>query len=140
MRFRGRSEAGPAQGLATGRADSLGRPRHGKGHSDLNRAIEGGEPRDRLIAALEELGPDAATVFTPLARETALVEAGAISAPMADLEARWRASIASTFVHLGLPMPLAAELAEGRTLHGEPFRWLWTEFTSVRRLDPAATW
>ena len=99
-----------------------------------------GEPRERLIAALEELGPDAATVFTPLYREAALVDAGTISAPMADLEARWRASIASSFVHLGLPMPPAGELGEGRTFHGDPFRWLWTEFTSVRRLDPAATW
>jgi ring-1,2-phenylacetyl-CoA epoxidase subunit PaaC len=99
-----------------------------------------GEPRERLIAALEELGPDAATVFTPLRGEAALVEAGGLAAPMAELEARWRASIASTFVHLGLPMPPAGELGEGRTLHGEPFRWLWTEFTSVRRLDPAATW
>jgi ring-1,2-phenylacetyl-CoA epoxidase subunit PaaC len=103
-------------------------------------ASRAGEPRERLIAALEELGPDAATVFTPLHHEAALVDAGAISAPMADLESRWRASIASTFVHLGLPMPPPGEFGEGRSLHGEPFRWLWTEFTSVRRLDPAATW
>jgi ring-1,2-phenylacetyl-CoA epoxidase subunit PaaC len=103
-------------------------------------AAHAGEPRERLTAALEELGPHAATVFTPLPNETALVEAGGIAAPMAGLEARWRASIASTFVDLGLPMPPAGELGEGRTLHGEPFLWLWTEFTSVRRQDPVATW
>ena len=64
-----------------------------------------GEPRERLLAALDELGPDAATVFTPIAGEDRLVEAGAIAAPMAEIEARWRASITPTFVAHGLPMP-----------------------------------
>ena len=100
-----------------------------------------GEPRDRLIAALEELGPDAATVFTPLPGEASLVEAGVLAAPMTDLEARWRGTITPLFVELTLPMPpAAAEPSEGRTRHGEPFRWLWAEFTSVRRLDPVAAW
>ncbi len=35
-----------------------------------------GEPRDRLLAALDVLAPDAATVFTPLPGEGALIEAG----------------------------------------------------------------
>jgi ring-1,2-phenylacetyl-CoA epoxidase subunit PaaC len=99
-----------------------------------------GEPRDRLIAALEELGSTSSTVFTPLDGEPALLESNTIAAPMAQLEAHWRASLSSKFVHLGLPMPPAADLADGRTGHGEPFRWLWTEFTSVRRLEPQATW
>jgi ring-1,2-phenylacetyl-CoA epoxidase subunit PaaC len=99
-----------------------------------------GEPRERLIAALEELGPHAATVFTPLDGEAGLVEAGIIAAPMTELESHWRASMATAFVRLGLPMPAASDIQEGRTLHGEPFRWLWTEFTSVRRLEPVATW
>src|SRR4029078_553032 len=33
-----------------------------------------GEPRNRLLAALDELAPDAATVFTPLDDEASLVE------------------------------------------------------------------
>ena len=100
-----------------------------------------GEPRERLLAALEELGPDTATVFTPLAGEEALVEAGILPEPMAALEARWRATITPLFVSLGLPMPPeAAHPGRGRTDHREPFRWLWTEFTSVRRSDPVATW
>ena len=99
-----------------------------------------GEPRNRLLAALDTLAPDAATVFTPLAGEELLVEAGAIDTTMAALEARWRAQITPTFVAHGLPMPPTNELGDGRTRHGEPFRWLWSEFTMVRRDDPVAAW
>jgi ring-1,2-phenylacetyl-CoA epoxidase subunit PaaC len=99
-----------------------------------------GEPRDRLLAALDELGFDAATVFTPLEGEALLVEAGAIAEPMAAIDSRWRAQITPTFVAHGLPMPPRNELGDGRTRHGEPFRWLWNEFTTVRREDPVATW
>jgi ring-1,2-phenylacetyl-CoA epoxidase subunit PaaC len=100
-----------------------------------------GEPRNRLLKALAELAPDAATVFTPLPGEPALLEAGILDAPMAKLEQRWRASIAPVFADLHLPMPPPArDPARGRLDHGAPFRWLWGEFTSVRRADPGATW
>ena len=99
-----------------------------------------GEPRERLVAALEELAPDAATVFTPLDGEAQLVETGLIAEPMTALEARWRATITPLFVGLDLPMPPSGDLDRGRTTHGEPFRWLWGEFTSVRRSDPGAIW
>ncbi len=99
-----------------------------------------GEPRERLLAALDELAPDAATVFTPLDGEASLVEAVVLAEPMAALEARWRATITPVFVRVRLPMPPAADLTRGRTDHGEPFQWLWGEFTSVRRSDPVATW
>ena len=101
-----------------------------------------GEPRERLLAALDELSGDAGTVFTPLDGEEALVDAGILAAPMTELEARWRGSIAPTFAALDLPMPSAAlaDPGRGRRDHGEPFRWLWGEFTSVRRSDPGATW
>jgi ring-1,2-phenylacetyl-CoA epoxidase subunit PaaC len=100
-----------------------------------------GEPRDRLVAALATLAPDAATVFTPLPGEPALVDAGVLDAPMTALEGRWRASIGPTFASLDLPMPpVARDPDRGRLDHGEEFRWLWGEFTSVRRADPGATW
>jgi ring-1,2-phenylacetyl-CoA epoxidase subunit PaaC len=99
-----------------------------------------GEPRDRLIASLEELAPDAATVFTLLDGEALLVETGLIAEPMTALEARWRATITPLFVGLDLPMPPPGDLDGGRTTHSEPFRWLWGEFTSVRRSDPGAIW
>jgi len=108
----------------------------------LDRLARGGdESRTRLLAALAELGPDAATVFTPLPGEPALLGAGILAAPMVELEVRWRASIAPTFDALDLPMPPpASEPERGRLDHGEAFRWLWEEFTSVRRSDPGATW
>jgi ring-1,2-phenylacetyl-CoA epoxidase subunit PaaC len=100
-----------------------------------------GEARDRLLAALAELGPDAGTVFSPLPGEPALLEAGILAGPMAELEARWRGAIGPTFANLDLSMPPPVhDPARGRLDHGEPFRWLWGEFTSVRRSDAGATW
>ncbi len=100
-----------------------------------------GEPRARLLAALEELAPDAATVFTPLSGEPALLEAGILEGPSAELEGRWRATIEPTFESLDLPMPPPADRIErGRLDHGVHFRTLWDGFTSVRRADPGATW
>ena len=104
-------------------------------------ARSNGEPRDRLLAALAELAPDAATVFTPLEDEVELLDAGILDAPMVELEDRWRASIAPVFANLDLPMPPPARDPErGRLDHGTDFDWLWGEFTSVRRGDPGATW
>ena len=104
-------------------------------------ANAGGEARERLIAALAALGPDAATVFTPLPDEAALVDAGILDAAMTILEARWRSAIRPDLERLGLPIPPAMrDPAGGRTHHGEAFRRLHEDFTSVRRSDPGATW
>ena len=100
-----------------------------------------GEPRDRLVAALETLGPDSGTVFTPLPGEPALLEAGVLGRAMSELEGDWRAGVAATFERLGLPaLPATRDPARGRTDHGEAFTWLHGEFTAVRSSDPGATW
>jgi ring-1,2-phenylacetyl-CoA epoxidase subunit PaaC len=100
-----------------------------------------GEPRDRLLDGLETLGPDAGTVFTPLPDEPALIEAGVIARPMAELERDWRRRIAPVFQHLDLPpLPPTSDPERGRTDHGADFEWLHGEFTNVRRSDPGATW
>ena len=104
-------------------------------------ATAAGEPRDRLLAALERLGPDAGTVFTPLPGDAALIAAGILDRPMAELERAWRADLAKTFDRHGLPKPPETrDPSRGRTDHGEAFTWLHGEFTAVRRSDPGATW
>jgi ring-1,2-phenylacetyl-CoA epoxidase subunit PaaC len=104
-------------------------------------ATAGRESRDRLVAALEVLGPDAGTVFTPLPGEAALVEARILAVPMEELESRWRATIATPLANLGLPQPAATDRPDrGRTDHGDAFRALRTEFTMVRHSEPGATW
>ncbi len=99
-----------------------------------------GEPRRRLMEALATLAPDAATVFTPLPGEPALLEAGILASSMRDQETCWREAIGPTLLALDLPMPEVAAPADGREGHGAPFEWLWSEFTSVRAADPGATW
>jgi len=100
-----------------------------------------GEPRDRLLAAWHELGPDAGTVFTVLPGEPALVAEGILTESMVALEARWRAGITPTLGTLDLPsIPAIRDPATGRTAHGATFARLHAEFTSVRAGDPGATW
>ena len=104
-------------------------------------ATTAGEPRERLIEALETLGPDSGTVFTPLPGEPAVVAAGILARPMAELEGEWRAGLAATFDRLRLPTPPPTrDPVRGRTGHGRPFEWLHGEFTAVRRSDAGATW
>jgi ring-1,2-phenylacetyl-CoA epoxidase subunit PaaC len=104
-------------------------------------ATMSGQGRDRLIAALETLGPDAGTVFTPLPGEPALVAEGILARPMAELEHAWRAGLTPIFERLDLPAsPPTRDAARGRTDHSVAFDWLHGEFTAVRRSDPGATW
>ncbi len=101
---------------------------------------EGG-PRRRLVDALERLGPDAGTVLCPLPSEMALVMADISTGVGAELEARWRVAIAPTFERLILPMPPPTRSPEtARSHHSAAFAELHEAFTSVRRIDPAATW
>jgi len=108
----------------------------------VDRLAHGGDdPRGRLEAALAALTPDAATVFTPLAGEAELVEAGILTRPLAAAEAAWRGDLTSILVPLGLRVPPGTGApVDGRTNHSDAFRWLWGEFTTVRRLDPEAVW
>jgi ring-1,2-phenylacetyl-CoA epoxidase subunit PaaC len=99
------------------------------------------EGRPRLLAAMASLAPDAGTVFTPLPGEAELLAGGILAASNESLGARWRAGLGPLFDSLELPLPgPAANPEAGRTAHSDGFRWLWGEFTAVRRLDPVATW
>jgi ring-1,2-phenylacetyl-CoA epoxidase subunit PaaC len=104
-------------------------------------ATAAGEPRRRLLEALERMGPDAGTVLSPLPTELALEMAGIAEASFPELERRWRASLVPLFERLRLPpLPPTRDPEHARTAHSDAFRWLHEEFTSVRRLDNGATW
>lgn len=99
--------------------------------------------RDHLERAWAVLVQDGPTVFAPLPGEAALVDAGILSESMDVLAGRWIASTDAVAVELRLtrPGPSSPESrARGRLDHSDDFRWLWSEITSVRRLDPAASW
>jgi ring-1,2-phenylacetyl-CoA epoxidase subunit PaaC len=103
-------------------------------------AAHPGEPRSRLAAALDRLGPDAGTVFTRLSGESALVDAGVLATSFAELRQRWRDETGAIFERHGLRHAADVDDPHAREGHSDDFRWLWGEFTSVRRLDPVATW
>ena len=107
-------------------------------------ASHAGEPRRRLLEALELVGPDAPSVLAPLPDEAALVAAGIQPIPSVELIERWSARIGPVLAGLGLALPPAApaalDPATARSGHGPAFLALYTEFSLVRGLDRAATW
>lgn len=102
-----------------------------------------GMPRDQLTVALEALGPDALSVFSPLQAEPVLLAEGILGESFAALGDRWRSEVNGVLGSLGLPTVADGTApADGRS-HDEPaesFTWLWTEFTSVARLEEGAQW
>lgn len=104
-------------------------------------AADRGDGRRRLLDALETLARDAATVFTPLLGEAALVEAGIVRTGLAEQERRWRSAVEPVLRSLGLPVPPpASDPQQGRLDHGAAFGWLHGQMTLVRWADPGATW
>lgn len=101
-----------------------------------------GEPRDRFVAALASLSPDAATVFTPLPGEPQLLADGILTASLVDQERAWRSALSPTLQRHGLSLDTGASpRPDGRgPEHGPAFAWLHGEMTMVRRGDPGATW
>jgi ring-1,2-phenylacetyl-CoA epoxidase subunit PaaC len=102
----------------------------------------GGEARERFVAALEALAPDAPTVLAAPEGEAALLEAGILVRPMSEAVVAWRTEVAGALGPLGIKLALApwSDPGTARTGHSAEFKWLWGEFTSVRRSDPGATW
>jgi len=105
-------------------------------------ARAGGEARERFVAALEALVPDAPSVLAAPEGEAALIEAGILSRSMAEAFAGWWTEVAGTLGPLGISLALEPppDPARARAVPSDDFRWLWGEFTSVRRSDPRATW
>jgi ring-1,2-phenylacetyl-CoA epoxidase subunit PaaC len=114
-------------------------------HAWVERLATGGEePRARLVAALERLWPDALCVLDGVDGDGLLAEAGVLAEPLADVRRRWLAGLAPELARLGLPAPPAGAVAAPGPCrgpdHGDDFRWLWEQFTMVRRSDPEAVW
>ena len=105
-------------------------------------ARAGGEARERFVAALEALAPDAPTVLAAPDDEAALLEAGILNRPMAEAFAGWRTEVAGNLGPLGISLALepSPDPARFRVVPSDDFHWLWGQFTSVRRSDPGATW
>jgi ring-1,2-phenylacetyl-CoA epoxidase subunit PaaC len=112
-------------------------------HAWVERLATGGEePRARLAAALERLWPDALCVLAGIEGEDRLVEAGILAEPLAALRRRWLAGLTPELQRLGLPLPSTDEPPADPRGPDRPdgFRWLWEQFTMVRRSDPEAVW
>jgi ring-1,2-phenylacetyl-CoA epoxidase subunit PaaC len=102
-----------------------------------------GEGRRRLEAALATLWPDALSMFAPLNGEATLLREGILSEPMTALASRQLERLTGAFARLGIALPSTSpEVAGGRrrVAASDGFRWLWSEFTSVHRLEEGASW
>jgi ring-1,2-phenylacetyl-CoA epoxidase subunit PaaC len=109
----------------------------------LKRLAEaGGQARERLGTAIGQLWPDAATVFSPLAGERVLVDAGILPDDLDALRARWLGRVVPACEALGLPVAGAdaAPSVRGRLERTDDFRWLHAELTMVARSEVSATW
>ncbi|HWH24813.1 MAG TPA: 1,2-phenylacetyl-CoA epoxidase subunit PaaC [Candidatus Limnocylindria bacterium] len=115
-------------------------------HMDLwLRRLAGGgdESRGRLAAALNTLRPDAHSVFTPLGGEDELLRAGILTQPMERLAERWAEQAGRVLIdELGFGFSGDGDHSGNRDHHppSESFRWLWSEFTSVARLEEGVEW
>jgi ring-1,2-phenylacetyl-CoA epoxidase subunit PaaC len=111
-------------------------------HAWLERLATGGqEPHARLVAALERLWPDALCVLDGVSGDDLLVSAGILAEPLAAVRRRWLAGLAPELDRLGLPAPPEGPPAGCRgPERSDDFRWLWEQFTMVRRSDPEAVW
>lgn len=99
--------------------------------------------RGHLERAWATLVDDGPSVFAPLPGEAALTAARILPVPLDELADRWVAQAGAVATELGLARPAPSTVtsrARGRLDHSADFDSLWTEITSVRRLDPAATW
>ena len=109
------------------------------------RRLAGGDSvaRGHLERAWTALIDDGVGVFAPLPGEGALVASGILPVALEELAGRWVGQADAVAAELGLarPRPSTTESrARSRLDHSADFDWLWNEITSVRRLDPAATW
>ena len=109
------------------------------------------EARERQRVAFTTLWPGALGLFEALPGEAALVAAGMMPVPSAELRARWLAGIAEPLQRLGLPWPfemrddvwspsITPTYGGRRGAHGPSFLALHDTITSVYRLDPSAKW
>jgi ring-1,2-phenylacetyl-CoA epoxidase subunit PaaC len=110
----------------------------------IERLARGGEePRRRLVAALEALRDDAGTVLAPLGGEERLRAARILRDGSDGASRAWRADVDAVLAPLGIawaPRSLEPREARSAAVPSEAFRWLWSEFTSVRRSEDGATW
>lgn len=118
----------------------------------LQRLAEGNtDSQQRQRSAFAALWPDALALFEPPQGEAELLRDGVLPTSFAAVQQRWLDRIEEPLRRYGLPFPFA-EHADGwqpqvtphlggrRGQHGDDFRALYDQFTSVYRLDPAAQW
>jgi ring-1,2-phenylacetyl-CoA epoxidase subunit PaaC len=97
------------------------------------------ESHRRTQAALDTLWPTAWQLFSPLAEEEQLVEAGVIPSSQ-ELKAAWLEETGTFLKFCGLVIPQENQHESDRRVHTAFFAPLIAELQSVNRLDLEAEW
>lgn len=99
------------------------------------------DSHEHVRAALEIAWAEARGLFEPPEGEARLLEGDVLAASAEQQEARWRERVADLCAPLELPRPDRPAAAGGRRgVHSPDLTALLEEITSVRRLEPGATW
>ncbi|MGH9243651.1 MAG: 1,2-phenylacetyl-CoA epoxidase subunit PaaC [Acidimicrobiales bacterium] len=103
---------------------------------------DGGEARDRLVAAVDAVLTYALGLFEAPAGEAAALADGVASTSMAEMGEAWRTEVDVMLADGGVafewPAPIDGQLA--RTARSPDFADLHADLTAVFRLDPDAVW
>lgn len=125
---------------------ALAEERYHRRHGEvmMRRLLDaGGEARQRLVTALQDLVGVAAGLFEPVSGEAGAIEAGVVATAGPDLLEPWWSEVEELLTATGVSIDrprLDPDTQRGRTVRTPHFAALHADINTVFDLDPDAVW